>query len=725
MSSIFLRPADYYQQNISPIAQYFDQSAYYLSKMTGASKEECRKYVVDGVTTNKFQGVQDPLVEFYERNENGDRHPTFMKLSRYLASVVRENLIIVPTHTCYLRPTVKKSLLAGFTIENKNLRNVNKKAAAKAKDEGNIELFIFKNNEQDNNKRYNNSMSGAMVAGGSVINNPTGHSTLTSITRTVGSLGNASNEKIIAGNRHYRSADIVLNNVIAITSQVDQIELKSVIEKFGLNYPTVQQTVDCIKYSSDLYWQDNFQFKKILDYLNKLNPVELAAIVYIGDFYHLRKYNEAFVHKFVTQLARKVKGVRVEDALKRVWKIDELVMNYAHQICITEMKGNGKNYDKIPEEDLHTVVATALNVESTVEEYRELINAIFLTKIIPASTAYIPDMIRRSVVLSDTDSTMFSCDEWVNWYFDELRFDDEGFALSGAVMYIATQCIAHTLAIFSANMNVERDDLFTLAMKPEFVFPVFAQTTVAKHYYTITYVKEGSVRKEPEMEIKGVHLKSSASPKEIIKDAAETMKEILLSVMNDKSLSIQRYLDKTISMEQMILKSLRSGEVRYLKTSKIKNKEAYSLDEFKSPYQHHQMWLDVFVPKYHYFDNPTYGVLKIPTIMHNRSRTLKWLQEMKDQELAKRMIVWMEKYNKKNIGTFYISTQYAASYGIPEEILSVMDTKSIVLDLTNIYRMILGTLGYFPKSNWLLSDQLLTDEGQVNGQQVHGIVTIN
>lgn len=725
MSSIFLRPADYYQQNINPIVQYFDQSAYYLSKMTGAAFDQCRQYVVDGIKTNKFEGVQDPLVEFYERNEQGDRAPAFLNLSRYLASVVREDLIIVPTHTCYVKPKVKKSLLAGFTIENKTLRNINKKAAGAAKAEGNMELFIFKNNEQDNNKRYNNSMSGAMVAGGSVINNPTGHSTLTSITRTVGSLGNASNEKIIAGNRHYRSADVVLNNVIAITSQIDKDELTAVMQKFGLHYPTVAQTEECIKYSSDLYWSDEFQFKKIRDYLNKLEPVELAAIVYVGDFYHLRKYNEKFVHTFVTKLAKKVKGVVIEDALAKAWKLDELVMNYAHQVCITEMRGKGKKYDKLSPESLNTLVATGLNIEAVIEEYRDLVNAIFLTKIIPASTAYIPDMIRRSVVLSDTDSTMFSCDEWVNWYFGELNFDDEGFALSGAVMYIATQCIAHTLAVFSANMNVVREDLFTLSMKPEFLFPVFAQTTVAKHYYTITFVKEGSVYAEPEMEIKGVHLKSSASPREIIKDAAATMKEILLSVMNDKKLSIQKYLDKTISMEQMILKSLRSGEVKYLKTSKIKNKEAYSLDEFKSPYQHHQMWLDVFVPKYHYFDNPTYGVLKIPTIMHNRSRTVKWLAEMKDRDLAQRMTVWMEKYNKKNIGTFYISTQYAASYGIPEEILSVMDTKSIIMDLTNIYRMILGTLGYFPKANWLLSDQLLTEEDQVNGQQVHGVVTIN
>jgi len=705
-SNAFLRDADFYQRNINPIAQYAEQSAFYLSKMTGKPLEDCKKWVIDGIRNRKFAGVTDPQVDFYERGDNGDRQETSMKLSGFISTVVRDDLILAPTFTCYVKPKVYKSLLAGFTVNNTKVRSIAKKAAAKAKAAGDMELAIIKNNEQDNRKRSNNSLSGAFVAGGSVVNNPTAHSTLTSITRTVGSLGNASNEKIIMGNRHYRNADITLDNLVCITSLMDREELRHAVEKFGLVYPTIEQTLECIKYSSQLYWSDPISFAKIYKFVEKLDPIERAGVVYIGDFYHVRKYNEAFARRFIGELSKKVKGVPVEEPKEVLKKADEMVMNYVHQICISEVKGIGKDYDKISLEDQQTVAATALNVDAVVEKYREFINAIFLTKIVPASTAYIPGMIRRSVVLSDTDSTMFSIDNWVEWYFGELRFDDEGFAASGAVMFIATQCIAHSLAVFSANMNVEREHLFTLAMKPEFVFPVFAQSAVAKHYYTIQYVKEGNVHKVPEMEIKGVHLKNSAAPREIVLAAAEKMKEILMRVMNGEKLSIIDNINEVVALETKITDSLNSGNVTYLKTSKIKQKEAYALSETESPFQHHTLWVEVFGPKYGVPEQPPYGVFKIPTTLDNKTRVKQWLDTMEDRDVAQRMGNWLAKMGKTTLGTMYVSISYAKSYGIPKEIVPIIDMKKIVLDLTNANRMILGTLGYCPKTNWLLRDQV-------------------
>jgi hypothetical protein len=100
---------------------------------------------------------------------------------------------------------------------------------------------------------------------------------------------------------------------------------------------------------------------------------------------------------------------------------------------------------------------------------------------------------------------MFSTDEWVLWYFGKLDFSQRGFAISGAVMFLSTQCIAHCLAILSGNMGVAEENLYTLSMKPEFVFPVFVQSPVAKHYFTARLVEEGNVYPDIRMEIKGVH----------------------------------------------------------------------------------------------------------------------------------------------------------------------------------------------------------------------------
>jgi hypothetical protein len=702
--NIFLKPTEFYQRRINPIAQYVEQNSFYLHKMTGMPLEDTKKFVLDGIRSNKFEGQRDPVVTFFERNEHQDREKHQGKLSHCIQSIVKNEEILAPTFTTYLPTSKKKSILVGFIDNNVKIRSKAKKEAQKAQAENKTDLYIMKNNEQDNRKRYNNSMSGAFGAQGSIMSNPTAHSTLTSITRTVSSMGNSSNEKIISGNRHYRNADIVLANVISITSSLDKFELESVMTKYYLHYPTVDEVMSCIYYSSDLYGKDPKAFSKVIDFVKTLDPIERAAFVYTGDLYHLRVHNESFVRSLLLEMSKKITDVQVNEPFKVMKNMDELIVNYGHQACLAECRGIGKDYSKLSEKDLNTVAATCLNIESTVLKYKDLISALFLTRNVPASTAFIPNMVRRTVVLSDTDSTMFSLDEWVNWHRGSIVFDDEAFAFAGSVMFIATQCIAHCLALFSANMNVERDKLFLLAMKPEFVFPVHCQTSVAKHYFASKSVKEGNVFVEMENEIKGVNLKSSAAPKSIIDSSQAKMVEIMDKIFNGQKISLVEELKRVAGIERKITSSLLNGDVEFYKQSKIKAPEAYSRGPMESPYQHHDLWQTVFAPKYNSVEEPIYSVIKVPTIMDNKTGLKNWLDAMRDRELAERMTIWLAKYGKTSLPTMYLSTQYVKSYGIPEEIKSVISVKKIILDLTGTDRMILETLGYFTKDGWLLSE---------------------
>lgn len=708
-NNAFLKPIEFYQREVSPISQYADQMSFYLSKMTGKDIAVCREFIGQGFKTNSFPGLVDPKVTYYQRDEVGDRYKHECSLSRYLQDVNKNQEILAPTFTTYMNTSQKRSLLVEFLDANVARRSKAKKEAFKAKAEKKTELYIIKNNEQTNMKLYNNSMSGAFATKGSVLNNPTAHSTLTSITRTESSLGNASNEKIIAGNRHYRTPDITFDNIISITSSLDKPKILEIMTKYSLHYPTVKDVVDCIQYSSDLYWKDTKAFQKIYDFILALDDIERAGFVYISDLFHLRKHNNLFIKHFLTKLAFKNFALNeetksIDQYSDEMRKFDEHIVNYAHQICMTEVKGLGKDYSKMSVENLKTLCHTCDNIKNTVNSYSDFIDAFFLTKNTPASTAFIPNMIRRAVVLSDTDSTMFSVDEYVTWYFGELVFTDEAFALAGAVMFIATQCIGHVLALFSANMNVERKKLFSMAMKPEFVFPVFAQTSVAKHYYTCIAVQEGNVFQDLEMEIKGVHLKNSASPKSIIKPAHDRMRIILEKIMKGEKISIIEEIKLVADLERHIIKSLGNAEVEYYKQSKIKNHESYSRDKELSPYVYHMLWEDVFAAKYKSIEPPPYGVIKIPTTIENVTALKAWVESIKDRELASRLAEWIGKLNKTSLPTIYISVQYVISHGIPEEIKPIINFKKIVLDLTNVNRMILESLGYCPKSEWMLSE---------------------
>jgi len=703
MENIFLRPTEFYKRDISPLHQYVGQNSFYLSKMSGKNIEECKEFIIKGIK-NKVINAADPIVHYYQRDTNGDKKKTSCFLSNYINTVVSENEILAPTFTTYLQSSVKPSLLVNFILNSTRIRSKVKIEAAIAKANKQIDLFIAKDNEQANHKLYSNGASGGFASEGTILHNPTAHSTLTSITRTVSSLGNASNEKIISGNRHYRNPDVTLYDIINITSSLDKESFRNIITKYNLKYPSIEETESCILYSTDLYWRDRNAFNKIHSFILNLEDVERAAIVYISDLYHIRLHNESFVRTFLTELSSKITDVVVPDPLATLKSIDSSIINYVHQICLLETRGIGKDYSKIMPEQVNTIAATSLNVINVIMKYRDFIENIFLTKNTPSGTAFIRNMIRRTVVVSDTDSTMFAMDEWVIWYFGKLVFHDEAFALSGSIMYLSTQCMAHILAMFSANISVERSKLYDIQLKPEFVFPVFAQTSVSKHYYTCIMVKEGSVFKELDREQKGVHLKNSASPKSLIEASSKKMDNILATVMRGEKISIIDELKDLASIERNIQKSLLNGEVEYYKKSKVKQPEAYARGEAMSPYLHHLFWVDIFADKYGSISPPPYTVIKIPTTVLNITGVKEWLANIEDKELATRLSSWLIKYDKTDLPTIYISISYITSFGIPEEIKSVINIKKIVLDLTLPNRIILQSLGYFPKHEMLISE---------------------
>lgn len=702
--NIFLKSKECYTRNINPITHYIQQTALYISKMTGDNFNDCFDHIKTKIRTRQYKGMRDPKVIHYERNRFGDRDELDVPLSNYISNAVKSGLVLAPTFTCYGNPNLTKSLLSGFVQQNKKDRSKAKKEAQIAKAAGNTVRYIMKNNEQNNKKTYNNSLSGAFGTSSSILYNPTAHSTLTSTIRSVSSLGNASNERVIMGNRHYYSPDIVLFNLICCCREVDMEEISTIVEKYNLKYPTVDDVIDCIEYSAQFYWTDNNAMQNLRTYIEKMAPVERAAFLYVGDLYHIRKLNEGFIRTFLESVSQKITK-DVDDPFAIISQVGEDIMNYVHQICFNDVRGLGKDYKKMQELGiLNTLASTALNTYNVLNQYKDFIRAFFLTRMIPASHAYIPNMMRRSVVLSDTDSTCFSVDDWAIWYFGKFEVSEKAYGICGAVALIATQAVSHLLALLSANVGVSEDHLHSLAMKNEYLWPVHMPTNVAKHYGAWTVMQEGNVFKEPELEIKGVHLKNSAAPPELIEKAHAMITDILTTVNDNKPLSLMKYMREIADIEQEITASISSGDVKYFKRSKIKEAESYSKNEEESPYQHYTLWREVFQHKYGVIDPPPFGVIVIPVDLPNKTSLKTWTDSIEDKTLATNLISWLNKQNKTSMNTFYIAISYVQGYGIPEEIARITNVRKIVLDLTLVFRIILEALGFFVKKDWLVSD---------------------
>jgi len=700
----FVRKSEEYKRNINPTTQYFEQAASYLSLMTGRTYDECDTFVRRVVKNSEITQVQDPKVVYLERQNNGDRELKETTLNEYITTAIREGDLIAPTLTTYTNPKIKESLLVNYVEDNIAARSVAKKAEFAAKAAGDKEKSKIFNIEQTNKKLRNNALSGAHVSASTPLYNKTAHSTLTSACRTTSGYGNANNEKFLNGNRHYWCVNIVINNIISVITHTDFEKLDLVIKKYNIAIPSVEEVNTAIKHSTDFYWSDTKGFKKISDLVEKLNGLERAAFVYTSDMYHLMKFNQSLIRDMIKKLSQKVTGECI-NALKTIKEINSDYVDLAHAVCYTEMKGRGKDYkamENTPE--LNTLKLTSINIGKTLDEYSDLIKVFWVTNNLPTSVGYFPESIRRSAITSDTDSTIFTVQDWVKWYTGDIKFDDEAMAVSGIMIFLASQTITNVLATMSANFGMVGKRLFQIAMKNEFKFDVFIVTNVAKHYYAKISIQEGNVFKEREREIKGVHLKSSNSPKFVTKKANELMEFVMESVLNNKKISITKILKDIADTEREIKSTIFAGGLDYFRLSQIKTPDSYTREERDSPYINYLLWQEVFAEKYGSLPEPPYSCIKINTTLSNASTTKLWLDEMQDQDLSNRLRKWLAVNKRVNLPTFYLSVDISKSIGIPKEIQDIINIRKIILDLCNIFYIILESIGYYIKSGHMISD---------------------
>ena len=709
MSNPFILPIDNYRRTINPIGDYVDQAAHFIMKMNNCTYDQAAIFVSKKLK-DKSLGIVDPKIKFFERKDNGDRHLTEGTLSSYISESVKKKDLIAPSMTTYISADVKESLLVTYIDDNVAGRSKAKKAEFAAKAAGKLETAKIKNLEQTNKKLSNNAISGAHVSKSTPLANKTAHSTLTSNCRSTSGYGNANNEKLLTGNRHYHNPAIVLNNIVSITTHTDYVALSEVIKKYNIYIPTTIDVVECITYSSNMYWKNNVYMLKIIEYIEKLSGIERAAFVYTGDLYHLRKHNEHLVRVFIDKLSTKVtSNPDITDSYKFVKSSIEDHLILAHQICSEEMKGKGKDYDAIKDtQDLLTLASTTKNITDTLNNYGDLIRAIMVTNNMPASVAYFPESIRRAAITSDTDSTIFTVEDWVKWFCGDYKFEQKHMSVAASCIFLASQAITHILAMMSANFGIQKKRLFQVAMKNEFKFDVFIPTNVAKHYFADISCQEGNVFKESESEIKGVHLKSSNSPKFITKKAAELMEGIMESIKKDGKIQIIPILKDIADIERSIFESIKKGELQFFRLGEIKNPDSYVKAAEESPYLYHLLWNKVFSDKYGTFSEPPYQAIRVATILESPTATKKWLAEMEDKELSERMVKWLAGYGKDKLPTLLLPVEAISANGIPKEILEIIDIRKIVYNLCKIFYLVLETLGFYicnDNITRLISDQ--------------------
>ena len=701
----FVRSNAEYVRTLDVLGNASEDAAHYLHVKHGHSMDTCRAFIQKTIGEGGKLQVTHSSVRLTKRLPNGDRVKHSMHFDTLLKGVDKTNSIFSPNMVVYDAPEKNRSFLGEFIDNKMAARKVVKKRAAVAKNEGNKALATYCDNMQTTIKTLINSLSGAHASPHNPHYNKTAHSTLTSATRIATSYSNASSERLLSGNRHYWSAEITMNNLISVTRMTDYLELETVMNKYGLVIPTIEQLMEVIHRSSNMYWNDPHDMDKIEAFANKLDGLQRASFVYTADMYHIAKYNDKFARDLITTLIKRPTEL-VENPDEHLANCNDDIVALCGILCQDILAGKMvKDVKRDSPEDYRLYASTVAYVNSVMMEHADFIKVIMVTDNMPPSIYSFPTSIRRCVVGSDTDSTMFTCQDWVEWYCGKLDMGMEGQSVSAVFMYFNCSVIMHMLAMISRQMGVEEKNLFRMKMKNEYSFLVYMVANRSKHYITMINAKEGNIYKIPEIEIKGVALKDSKIPPRIMKTLEELIKQGMEDIMAGKNIDVYPIMQRIANIEHEIMESIKSGKIEYLSRAQVKTEAAYK-NPMQANFAHYSAWRDVYSFKYGEVSKPPFGAVKISNTLDTPKKFTTWVESL-DPEMMTRMKVWQQTNNKMYMGQFILPID-ACLNGVPKEFIAATDIRGIVSELMQGYYIYLEILGMYMRNK--ATTRLLCDE---------------
>lgn len=714
--NLFVNSKSSYKRNFEILDAWVRDMTATLQLSTGQPKEVCEAFIRKEMVPGGRLHPRDPRTTYLERLDC-DRSKHTGSLMGYIRHIVNTRSIMAPSMTVYFHPSKLVALLGKYIVRNLDIRNMFKKDMFAATMRNDVDGASFNKNMQTSFKYKNNSLSGAQVSGGTVLANKSAHPSLTSTCRVSASYGNANNEKFLAGNRHYWSPTVTIANVVSLANNTDLAGVENAMKTFGLRYPSVDEAMECVLYSSRLYWNDAREEAIIRRLFVGMSDVQRAAVVYVSDMYHLAKYNTKFVHDFLGAMISipKTPIDNPEDVLKSVTGDIVTLSSY---LCAGLMSGrllkdlnnpNSKKKDGTScfDPETYAIVAnTAKGVEAVLSKYQPIIKGFWTTPNLAPSIMHIPNMRRRCVLVSDTDSTIFTNQFWTRFYTGQDDWSETSNNVAYVTTFLASQTVMHVLACMSGHIGMAEKEIHRISMKNEFFFPVFVKTSMAKHYFAYISAQEGNVFGKMKLELKGKNLRDSTVAPAINQKVQDFVKAIMDRVMKEGQISTKWAISEVLAVENSIIQNIRNGNANEFTTMRLNDKMAYKNPE-SSNYRYHDLWNSVFAPKYGIAENPPYTAIKVSLSTSNRSRLTRWVNGIEDKELADRLRQWLAEKEVDSLAMMLLPPSIVAEKGVPEEIIPAIDYRGIVYSSCVAFYIVLEALGIYSvddKKNRLLSD---------------------
>lgn len=706
---------DNYGRDLNIVKGYVESNANLLALSTGRSYDECRNFIV--AKLNSLES-KDVMMKVISRDEVGDRVKTTIGFRKYLHWVNTNGHIMAPNMISYKHPSVEPSYTSLFIKENLTLRSTIKKSGqrkeqlAMATQEESEALFkenkvtealeleakykalyddaYFDNLDQGNKKFFNNSSSGASASEHNPLYYLTKHTTFTSLCATSTSNANLINEQLLASNRHYYSYEITLDHIGYILGSVDMSKLQGIMTKYNISYPTVEEVKGVITKSCRTYFDGHEKIGKIYDLIMNMSDVQRAALLYYGDLHSLCRYGGKVMRDFYDGLILKENyGEYGEEVLNEAHP-DYIVL--ASMLCFDFMKGlSAWDLKKKYPEGFKTFCNTLGNTIKVISNYADLIQTFFINDILPQNIRKVKTMVRRAVPASDTDSSIYTTQNQVEWYSGKIDWSSKSIAAASITSFLSSSIVAHAMLKISGQLNVDRSEITRVDMKGEFFMPVLMVSNLTKHYGYLEEAKEGKIYTSPKMSCRGVGLKSSKLPNEIINKSFEWYEKVMIAIKNSVVMTPRTVMAYPAYIENIVLREIGSGDVSFFSKESVKNYSNYKKPS-SSPYLYIELWNRVFARKYgEVVEFPT-ACKKIPVTINNKQRLAEWIDTL-EPSMAESMKTWLGEVGRDKFGHVLVPINCLPKGKLIKELLPIIDTRGLLNELTEhayVYMSMLG-----------------------------------
>lgn len=688
--SAFIQPIESYTRDYDIIGNYTSSMAKALSLGTGKPVTETMSYLQQKMKED--WAPKSPEMKVLRREAYGDRKKAKIDLISYLNWVSDNNHIMAPNMVCYSDPAQAESFLSGFIGNNLNTRSRVKKEGQDAKAAGDDALAIFCGILQQNYKIRNNSISGALSSPHNPLYYASTHTSLTSVCRAITSYANACNEKFLASNRHYYTAEVTLENLAYIARAADLDKIQEAMHLYGITPPTVEYVYQQVLSSTRLYWDSEIEEARILTFIENMTDLERTAVSFIGDLNAIQETNDIVVRRFFDMF--RLRNVLVTDkeeqkAIIKSSSDDDIAL--ATLLCSDFTAGKKKS--AFSDEENAIWVGSLKGIVTTQNNYKVFIDAFISTKIVPSSIHSVPTVRRRAVAASDTDSSIFSTQKQVEWYTGALGFSHIQVQAGAITAYLTSQLIVHTLALMSGQVNTAKDQLFRLSMKSEFFSKFQASTCAAKHYYMSEDACEGNVYAKPELVTKGVTLKSSKLPKPVRDEVAKLIWFLGGVIEREQGLSPMEVGAIAGKMEHRIKDHLTNGNPSYFRTEQIRRPESYERGEAQTQIVSKDIWNTVYGDKYGMVEHIPADGLKVSVLLESKADIKNWYEKIGERK-SKQLTEHYARIGKKEpkVTTLLAPLDLLKDGKIHSELLELMNLRKMLYSIMQPIYMTLSTV---------------------------------